>query len=156
MSTYQRRMSWANEIMSNLHPRRNAREGVLEALFAQQFSEEKPEMVLDRILESNPNRRNNSDFIHLLFFCVMENVNWADDLIRSHLQNWEFDRVAQVDRLLLRMGICEIFFIDEIPPKVSISEMVEISKVYSTDESPNFINGILDAVYKDYQEKEMN
>ena len=113
-------------------------------------------MVLDRILESNPNRRNNSDFIHLLFFCVMENVNWADDLIRSHLQNWEFDRVAQVDRLLLRMGICEIFFIDEIPPKVSISEMVEISKVYSTDESPNFINGILDAVYKDYQEKEMN
>ncbi len=156
MSIYQRRMSWANEIMSNLHPRRNAREGVLEALFAQQFSEEKPEMVLDRILESNPNRRNNSDFIHLLFFCVMENVNWADDLIRSHLQNWEFDRVAQVDRLLLRMGICEIFFIDEIPPKVSISEMVEISKVYSTDESPNFINGILDAVYKDYQEKEMN
>ena len=149
-------MSWANEIMSNLHPRRNARERVLEALFAQQFSEEKPEMVLDRILESNPNRRNNSDFIHLLFFCVMENVNWADDLIRSHLQNWEFDRVAQVDRLLLRMGICEIFFIDEIPPKVSISEMVEISKVYSTDESPNFINGILDAVYKDYQEKEMN
>tara|TARA_B100001250_G_scaffold74748_2_gene61098 strand:+ start:564 stop:992 length:429 start_codon:yes stop_codon:yes gene_type:complete len=142
--------------MSNLHPRRNAREGVLEALFAQQFSEEKPEMVLDRILESNPKRRNNSDFIHLLFFCVMENVNWADDLIRSHLQNWEFDRVAQVDRLLLRMGICEIFFIDEIPPKVSISEMVEISKVYSTDESPNFINGILDAVYKDYQEKEMN
>jgi len=156
MSIYQRRMSWANEIMSNLHSRRNAREGVLEALFAQQFSEEKPEMVLDRILESNPNRRNNSDFIHLLFFCVMENVNWADDLIRSHLQNWEFDRVAQVDRLLLRMGICEIFFIDEIPPKVSISEMVEISKVYSTDESPNFINGILDAVYKDYQEKEMN
>jgi N utilization substance protein B len=142
--------------MSNLHPRRNARERVLEALFAQQFSEEKPEMVLDRILESNPKRRNNSDFIHLLFFCVMENVNWADDLIRSHLQNWEFDRVAQVDRLLLRMGICEIFFIDEIPPKVSISEMVEISKVYSTDESPNFINGILDAVYKDYQEKEMN
>ncbi len=156
MSIYQRRMSWANEIMSNLHSRRNARERVLEALFAQQFSEEKPEMVLDRILESNPKRRNNSDFIHLLFFCVMENVNWADDLIRSHLQNWEFDRVAQVDRLLLRMGICEIFFIDEIPPKVSISEMVEISKVYSTDESPNFINGILDAVYKDYQEKEMN
>ena len=86
----------------------------------------------------------------------MDNINWADDLIRSHLQNWEFDRVAQVDRLLLRMGICEIFFIEEIPPKVSISEMVEISKVYSTDESPGFINGILDAVYKDYQKKELN
>ena len=80
----------------------------------------------------------------------------ADELIKSHLQNWEFDRVAQIDRLLLRMGICEIFFIEEIPPKVSISEMVEISKVYSTDESPGFINGILDAVYKDYQKQEKN
>ena len=73
-----------------------------------------------------------------------------------HLQNWEFSRVDQIDRLLLRMGICEIFFIEEVPPKVSISEMVEISKVYSTDESPSFINGILDAVYKDFQKKEIN
>jgi len=142
--------------MPNLHPRRNAREGVLEALFAQEFSEEKPKLVLDRILSSNPDRKKSSEFIQLLFFCVMDNINWADDLIRLHLQNWEFDRVAQVDRLLLRMGICEIFFIEEIPPKVSISEMVEISKVYSTDESPGFINGILDAVYKDYQKKEVN
>ena len=149
-------MSWVNVIMPDLHPRRNAREGVLEALFAQEFSEEKPKLVLDRILSSNPDRKKSSEFIQLLFFCVIDNINWADDLIRLHLQNWEFDRVAQVDRLLLRMGICEIFFIEEIPPKVSISEMVEISKVYSTDESPSFINGILDAVYKDYQKKEVN
>ena len=50
----------------------------------------------------------------------------------------------------------EIFFVEEIPPKVSISEMVEISKIYSTDESPGFINGVLDAVYKDYQKEEKN
>tara|TARA_B110000003_G_scaffold265996_1_gene292418 strand:+ start:391 stop:819 length:429 start_codon:yes stop_codon:yes gene_type:complete len=142
--------------MSNLHPRRNAREGVLEALFAQEYSEEKPKLVLDRVLDSNPNRKKSSEFIEILFFCVIDNVSWADDLIKLHLQNWEFSRVAQVDRLLLRMGICEIFFIEEVPPKVSISEMVEISKVYSTDESPSFINGILDAVYKDFQKKEIN
>ena len=142
--------------MSNLHPRRNAREGVLEALFAQEYSEEKPKLVLDRVLDSNPNRKKNSEFIEILFFCVIDNVSWADDLIKLPLQNWEFSRVAQVDRLLLRMGICEIFFIEEVPPKVSISEMVEISKVYSTDESPSFINGILDAVYKDFQKKEIN
>ena len=142
--------------MSNLHPRRNAREGVLEALFAQEYSEEKPKLVLDRVLDSNPNRKKSSEFIEILFFCVIDNVSWADDLIKLHLQNWEFNRVAQVDRLLLRMGICEIFFIEEVPPKVSISEMVEISKVYSTDESPSFINGILDAVYKDFQKKEIN
>ena len=142
--------------MSSLHPRRNAREGVLEALFAQEFSEEKPKVVLNRVLDSNPARKKSFEFIEILFFCVIKNEIWADDLIKSHLQNWEFERVAQVDRLLLRMGICEIFFLEEIPPKVSISEMVEISKIYSTDESPSFINGILDSVYKDFQKKEMN
>ena len=48
------------------------------------------------------------------------------------------------------MGICEIYFVNDIPPKVTITEMVEIAKIYSTDESPIFINGILDAVFKDY------
>ena len=84
----------------------------------------------------------------------MDNYEWADQIIEKHLQNWEFNRVAKVDLVLLRMGICEIYFLDDIPPKVSISEMVEISKVYSTDESPVFINGILDTVYKDFQKKE--
>ena len=103
--------------MSSLHPRRNAREGVLEALFAQEFSEERPKVVLNRVLDSNPARKKSSEFIEILFFCVIENVIWADDLIKSHLQNWEFERVAQVDRLLLRMGICEIFFWKKFPPK---------------------------------------
>jgi N utilization substance protein B len=83
-------------------------------------------------------------------------VDWANDMIKSHLQNWEFDRVAQIDQVLLRMGICEIFYMDDIPLKVSISEMVEISKVYSTEESSGFINGILDAVYKEFQQKNKN
>ena len=74
----------------------------------------------------------------------------TEDIIRSHLENWEIDRVALIDKILLKMGICEIYFIDDIPPKVTISEMVEIAKVYSTDESPVFINGILDAVFKNY------
>tara|TARA_Y100001960_G_C14520631_1_gene751091 strand:+ start:273 stop:701 length:429 start_codon:yes stop_codon:yes gene_type:complete len=142
--------------MSSIHPRRNARERTLEALFAQQFSDENPQLVLDRILKSNSNKEKNLKFIQLLFFCVLDNITMADKLIKSHLQNWEFDRVAQIDLLLLRMGICEIFFLEDIPPKVSISEMVEISKTYSTDESPSFINGILDAVYKDYKNQDDN
>ena len=156
MYIYQRKMLWGNVIMPSVHPRRVARESVLEALFANQFSDDKPDLVLKRILDSDPVRKKNLDFIELLFYSVIENVQLADKMITSHLQNWEFDRVAQIDRLLLRMGICEIFFIEEIPPKVSISEMVEISKVYSTDESPGFINGILDAVYKDYQKEDRN
>lgn len=149
-------MSWGNVTTSKVHPRRNAREGVLQALYAQLFSDDEPHLILNRILDTYPERKKSSEFISLLFQCVLDHADWADDIIKSHLQNWEFDRVAQVDRVLLRMGICEIFYMDDIPPKVSISEMVEISKVYSTEESSGFINGILDAVYKEYKKQEKN
>ena len=143
-------------INSKIHPRRIARESVLQALYAQQFSENEPAIVLNRIMALYPEKKKNSKFISSLFQCVLDHVDWANDMIKSHLQNWEFDRVAQIDRVLLRMGICEIFYMDDIPPKVSISEMVEISKVYSTEESSGFINGILDAVYKEFQQKNKN
>jgi N utilization substance protein B len=142
--------------MPKTHPRRNAREGVLQALYAQQFSEEKTTITLDRILDESPVRKKNNKFILALYYSVLEHHDWTDEMIKKHLQNWEFDRVAQVDRVLLRMGICEIFFMDDIPPKVTISEMVEIAKVYSTEESSGFINGILDAVFKEFQKQEKN
>ena len=140
-------------ISSKTHPRRFAREGVLKALYAQQFSDDESEIVLNRIMALYPEKNKNSEFISSLFQCVLDHKDWANEIIKRHLQNWEFDRVAQIDQILLRMGICEIFYMDEIPPKVSISEMVEISKVYSTDESSGFINGILDAVFKEFQQK---
>ena len=137
-----------------IHARRMAREGVLEALFSHKFSDVERKITINRVLENVPERKANLGFITNLFNNVLDNSKWADKLIEEHLQNWEFDRVAKVDKVLLKMGICEIYFLEDIPPKVTISEMVEISKVYSTDESPNFINGILDAVYKDFQKKE--
>ena len=139
-----------------IHARRMAREGVLEALFSHQFSDVERKVTVNRVLKNIPERKANLEFITALFNNVLDNSKWADELIEEHLQNWEFDRVAKVDKVLLKMGICEIYFLEDIPPKVTISEMVEISKVYSTDESPNFINGILDAVYKDFQKKGKN
>ena len=131
----------------NLHPRRAARQCVLKALFAYQFSENDS---IDQLVNKNPELNGNNDFIHSLFDIVLKNVKLTEDIIKSHLENWEIDRVALIDKILLKMGICEIYFIDDIPPKVTISEMVEIAKIYSTDESPVFINGILDAVFKNY------
>ena len=138
----------------NIHPRRIARERVLEALFAYEYSHDKPSLIINRIIQNHSSIKENLKFINALFDIVVNNKDFTDQIIQSHLQNWEFDRIAQIDRLLIKMGICEIFYIDEIPPKVSITEMVEIAKIYSTDDSPVFINGILDAVYKDYQKKE--
>ena len=131
----------------NLHPRRAARQCVLKALFAYQFSKND---TIDQLVSENPELKDNNDFIQSLFDIVLEHVKLTEDIIKSHLENWEIDRVALIDKILLKMGICEIYFIDDIPPKVTISEMVEIAKVYSTDESPVFINGILDAVFKNY------
>ena len=131
----------------NLHPRRAARQCVLEALFAYQFSKND---TIDQLVSKNSELKSHNDFIQLLYDFVLENMKWTEDIIKSHLENWEIDRVALIDKILLKMGICEIYFIDDIPPKVTISEMVEIAKIYSTDESPIFINGILDAVFKNY------
>ena len=131
----------------NLHPRRAARQCVLEALFAYQFSKND---TVDQLVSENPQLKSNNDFIHSLYDGVLEHTKLTEGIIKSHLENWEIDRIAQIDKILLKMGICEIYFIDDIPPKVTISEMVEIAKIYSTDESPIFINGILDAVFKDY------
>ena len=134
----------------NLHPRRAARQCVLKALFAYQFSKNN---TIDYLVSENPELKDNNDFIQLLFDIVLEHVKLTEDIIRSHLENWEIDRVALIDKILLKMGICEIYFIYDIPPKVTISEMVEIAKIYSTDESPVFINGILDAVFKNYMKE---
>ena len=134
----------------NLHPRRAARQCVLKALFAYQFSKNN---TIDQLVIDNRELKGNNDFIHSLFDIVLRHVKLTEDIIKSHLENWENDRVAQIDKILLKMGICEIYFIDDIPPKVTISEMVEIAKIYSTDESPVFINGILDAVFKNYMKE---
>mgnify|MGYP001378871865 FL=1 len=131
----------------NLHPRRAARQCVLKALFAYQFSKND---TINQLVSKNPELKGNNDFIQSLFEIVLENMKLTENIIKSHLENWEIDRVALIDKILLKMGICEIYFIDDIPPKVTISEMVEIAKIYSTDESPVFINGILDAVFKNY------
>ena len=139
---------------SNLHPRRVARECVLEALFAYQYNKDNTSLTINRVINNDSLRKENIEFIERLFNFVVDNKDSTDRIIQSHLKNWEFDRIAQIDRLLIKMGICEILYIKEIPPKVSITEMVEIAKIYSTDDSPVFINGILDAVYKDYQKQE--
>ena len=70
-------------------------------------------------------------------------------MIESNLENWDLDRVTFLDRLILELAISEMVSMDDVPAKVSISEAIEIAKIYSTDESPGFVNGILDAVYHD-------
>ena len=84
-----------------------------------------------------------------LYDASLLNKNYVDQLIENKLDNWDISRLSLIDKLILRMSISEMFFIDEVPPKVSIAEGVEIAKVFSTKDSSRFVNGILDAVYND-------
>ena len=134
------------------HPRRRAREATMQALYALEINNEFPQDVLE-LCDNSFNNSENDVYTRELFNCVVEKQSWADDLISQCLENWEYGRVAILDKILLRMGVSEIYHIDDVPPKVSISEMVEIAKVYSTEESSSFVNGILDTIYKNYSEK---
>ena len=140
------------ENSNTTHPRRKAREATMQALYALEINNEFPQDVLE-LCDDSFNNSENDIYTRELFNCVVEKQSWADDLISQCLENWEYGRVAILDKILLRMGVSEIYHIEDVPPKVSISEMVEIAKVYSTEESSSFVNGILDTIYKKYSEK---
>jgi|TARA_B100001079_G_scaffold103195_2_gene88568 N utilization substance protein B len=130
------------------HPRRIAREAVLQALYAYEITKEKRGKVLKDIINRQSYDNDMKNFITSLFNFSIDNKEWCEEQIKTRLNNWEFDRVALLDRLLLILAISEIYFIDDVPPKVSISEAIEIAKQYSTEESAGFVNGVLDNIYK--------
>ena len=80
---------------------------------------------------------------------IMAHRQEFDEMISSKSRNWDLTRIALIDRLILRMALTEFFYFKDIPPKVSISEAIEIAKVFSTEESSSFVNGILDAILND-------
>jgi N utilization substance protein B len=76
------------------------------------------------------------------------------ELIRPRLQNWDPDRIASIDMLLMDMGICEFLYFPTIPTKVTINEYIDLAKTYSTPQSGQFVNGILDNILKDLNEEQ--
>lgn len=88
-------------------------------------------------------------FAKNLLETTLEKQELALDYIRPKLKNWEPDRIAVLDMILMRMGVCEFLFFETIPPKVTINEYIDIAKEYSTQQSGQFVNGILDNIHKD-------
>lgn len=80
---------------------------------------------------------------------VIDKRDLCQELIRPKLQNWDADRIAAVDMLLMRMGLCEFLYFPTIPTKVTINEYIDLAKTYSTPQSGQFVNGILDNILKD-------
>ncbi len=88
------------------------------------------------------------EFTEELVEGTLKEIKFINDLILKYTKNWQFDRIAKVDRTILRLGLYELFFEDSIPANVSINEAVELAKYYSTSKSHKFVNGILDAAAK--------
>ena len=99
--------------------------------------------------EINANIEDVSDYSLRLVESTITHTHKIDDYILKKLKNWDLDRISVIDKIILRLALNEMLYFDDIPPKVSIVEGVEIAKVFGTEESSAFINGVLDSIYND-------
>ncbi len=126
--------------------RRQTREKVLQVLYAHELSGEPIVPIMEEILSELKPNRDDFEFAKALVHSVLQHVREIDRIIKSKVMHWESDRIAVVDKMILRMGIAELLYFPDIPPKVTINEAIEIGKSFSTSNSGRFINGVLDAI----------
>jgi N utilization substance protein B len=134
--------------MKKKSQRRIAREKVLQALYAYQINGEGLSMHTDTMI-ADIQSENDRTFARKLIDTVVANSNELNKKIEEKVSNWEIERIAIIDKILLRMGLAELLYFKDIPPKVSLNEVIDLSKEFSSANSGKFINGILDAVLKD-------
>ena len=126
--------------------RRQARELAMQALFYMDMQQDASEEMLDSFCGCfSPSKRSRPFFIKLVNG-VLGTKSQIDALVECYSQNWEINRMSCVDRNVMRIAVYEMLFCDDIPPKVSINEAVDIGKKFGTQESGAFINGIMDSI----------
>lgn len=89
------------------------------------------------------------DYANKLLQTALEKKEYCLELIKPKLKNWDADRIAALDMILMRMGVCEFLYFETIPTRVTINEYIDLAKAYSTPQSGHFVNGILDNILKD-------
>ena len=94
------------------------------------------------------------DFAKSLTTTVIEKKEHLEQLIVPKLKNWDAERIAALDMIIMKMGVAEFLYFDTIPPKVTINEYIDIAKEYSTEQSGQFVNGILDNIHKELVQQE--
>jgi transcription antitermination protein NusB len=137
--------------------RRQIRIKVMQAIYAWYCTGDDPSVTFDinlkdfadeiREFERRKGDKGDSRLLMELFYDTIKHHDDYDQLIQSKAENWELERIALIDRILMQMGISEMTHFEEIPIKVTINEYLEIAKKFSTPKSSKFINGILDSLY---------
>jgi N utilization substance protein B len=123
--------------------RRKAREHALQLLFQQDSSQGKTPLGGTSALHP-PADKPVDDFVDRLIRGVTRHLSEIDSLIRKHAEHWSLERMALVDRNVLRIAVFELLYLDDIPAKVTLNEAIEVAKRYGDESSSAFINGILD------------
>jgi N utilization substance protein B len=121
--------------------RRGARKLALDILYQHELTGTPVAEILNRY-RSNPAY----EFAEAVVMGVADHLDELDGLISSHAEDWSIDRMPVLDRNLLRMALFEMLHLDDVPSAVAINEAVELAKIYSTEDSSRFINGILGTV----------
>ncbi len=131
--------------------RRKIREKVIQALYTLEVRTTDPENAANWLI--TPDIADDAKavrFFKELLACILTHKEDIDEYIAKHTLNWDMSRIAIIDKNILRMALAELLYFEDIPPKVSINEAIEIAKKFrSTDKSGKFVNGILDATYND-------
>lgn len=134
--------------------RHKARELALKCIYAYDSVGQAVAVVCESIIGSARLDPDSLKFAETLFRKIAASLAKLDQEIAAHSQNWDIDRLAMMDKNILRLAVCELRFFPDIPARVTINEAVELAKRYSTLESSKFVNGILDAIYREIEKQE--
>jgi len=127
--------------------RSKSRKRALDILYAAEIHSESPVVALDRLIVEDHAPAN--PYTEVLVRGVVEHLPRIDGLLSQYSEGWTLDRMPAVDRNVLRMGVFEILYADDLPAPVAVSEALRLVSDLSTDDSPQFVNGILGAITRD-------
>ena len=127
--------------------RSKARKRALDLVFAAEARGRGPREFLTEQVEGGDRPAN--DYTVVLVEGVADHLERIDDLISTYAEGWSLERMPAVDRNVLRLGVFEVLWSDEVPDAVAVSEAVNLARELSTDESPGFVNGILGNILRD-------
>jgi N utilization substance protein B len=126
--------------------RSKARKRALDVLFAADVRGESALEALEAAIADGEGPAN--DYTETLVRGVVAEQRRIDALLAEHAQGWTLDRMPAVDRNVLRLGVYEMLYVEDVPDAVAVSEAVALARDLSTDESPSFVNGVLGAVLR--------
>ena len=135
-----------------MKPRTRARGIALQALYEIDLTGHPPEEVLSERLAENVLDANLVSFIYQIVQGIWPIVHDLDDIIARHAPEWPLDQVATIDRNILRIALWEIALSNQTPLKVAINEAVELGKLYGSESTPRFVNGVLGSLALHYQD----